>query len=92
VVLHFLAALHPYYAVPPDADPALRWEYAGLLLSDDPVACDVVGLGILTTQRTAQGITPAQPAGAADYLNAACEQHRAGQSDRDQITLVTLGP
>jgi len=43
VVLHFLVALHPFYALSTDAHPRPRWEYAGLLLSSDPVALDTAG-------------------------------------------------
>ncbi len=92
VVLHFLVALDPYYAVPTAADPPPRWEYAGLLLSSDPVALDTVGLEILTNKRREEGIEPAEPEVAGDYLQAACEEHFLGQSDPDLITVVTVGP
>ena len=90
VVLHFLAVLHPYYAVPTASNSQPRWQYAGLLLSSDPVALDTVGLDILTTKRREEGLGP--PAGAADYLQAAYQQHRLGQCNRDLITVVTIGP
>ena len=92
VVLHFLAALQPYYAPPDSGQPAPRWEYVGLLLSDDPVAVDRVGLDILTTKRREQGIVLPEPEGVAAYLQAACAQYGLGQANLDQITVVTLGP
>jgi len=92
VVLHFLVALHPFYAVPTDAHPHPRWEYAGLLLASDPVALDTVGLDILTTKRTEEGIEPAEPPTAAQYLQAAFSEYHLGQADRDEITVVTIGP
>jgi len=92
VVLHFLVALHPFYALPTETQPEPRWEYAGLLLSSDPVALDVVGLDILTAKRTEEGIEPAEPPTARQYLQAACDEHRLGQADREGITVVTIGP
>jgi len=91
-VLHFLVALNPFYALPTDADPRPRWEYAGLLLASDPVALDVVGLDILTTKRTEEGIEPAELPTAAQYLQAAHDEYCLGQADREEITVVTIGP
>ncbi len=91
VVLHFLIALDPFYAVPTDAHPRPRWEYAGLLLASDPVALDVVGLDILTAKRIEEGIEPAQPPTAAQYLQAAHDEYRLGQVDPDKISVVTIG-
>jgi len=92
VVLHFLVALDPFYAVPTDAHPRPRWEYAGLLLGSDPVAVDIVGLEILTAKRAQEGIEPAEPTVARQYLEAAYDEYRLGQADPDQITVVTIGP
>ena len=92
VIFHFLLALHPYYAVPSAADEHPRWEYAGLLLSSDPVALDTVGLDILTAKRREVGLEPAEPEAVRDYLQAACDEHFLGQSNPDQITVVTIGP
>ena len=92
VGLHFLIALHPFYALPTEAQPKPRWEYAGLLLGSDPVAVDTVGLKILTAKRTEEGIQPAEPPIARQYLEAACSEYRLGQADRDKITVVTIGP
>ncbi|MCK4324022.1 MAG: hypothetical protein KAW89_05790, partial [Armatimonadetes bacterium] len=92
VVLHFVVALDPFYAFPTDAQPRPRWEYAGLLLGSDPVAVDTVGLEILTTKRTEEGIEPAEPPTAAQYLRAAHDEYHLGQADLDEITVVTIGP
>jgi len=92
VVLHFLVALDPFYAVPTDAQARPRWEYAGLLLGSDPVAVDTVGLEILTAKRNEEGIEPAEPLTARQYLEAACDQYRLGQSNREDVTVVTIGP
>ncbi len=92
VILHFLVALHPFYAVPTEAQPEPRWEYAGLLLASDPVAVDIVGLEILTAKRTEEGIEPAEPPVARQYLDAASDEYRLGQADRDKITVVTIEP
>ncbi len=92
VVLHFLVALDPFYALPTDAHPRPRWEYAGLLLGSDPVALDVVGLDILTAKRTEEGIEPAASPTAEQYLRAAFSEYHLGQADRDEITVVTIGP
>ncbi len=92
VVLHFLVALHPYYALPTDSKPDPRWEYAGLLLGSDPVAVDTVGIDILTTKRTEESIEPAELPTAGQYLEAAFSEYRLGQSHLDEITVVTIGP
>ncbi len=92
IVLHFLVALHPFYAVPTEAQPKPRWEYAGLLLASDPVALDVVGLDILTAKRTQEGIEPAEPPTAEQYLQAAFSEYHLGQANRAEITVVTIGP
>jgi len=92
IILHFLVALHPFYAVPTETQPESRWEYAGLLLASDPVALDVVGLDILTAKRTEEGIEPAQPPVARQYLEAAYDEYRLGQANREDITVVTVGP
>ncbi len=92
VIFHFLLALHPYYAAPTAANPSPRWEYAGLLLSSDPVALDTVGLDILTAKRREVGLEPAEPEAARNYLQAACAEYFLGQSNPDLITVVTIGP
>jgi len=92
VVLHFLVALHPFYAVPTEAQPGPRWEYAGLLLGSDPVAVDTVGLEILTAKRAQEDIEPAEPPVARQYLQAAYDVHRLGQANREDIAVVTIGP
>ncbi len=92
IVLHFLVALHPFYALPTEAQPEPRWEYAGLLLASDPVAVDSVGLDILTAKRTEEDIEPAEAPVARQYLEAAYNEYRLGQADLDNITVVTVGP
>ncbi len=92
MALHFLVALHPYYAIAAPGGQALRWEYAALLVSSDPVAVDAVGVQILTARRAEAGVEPAEPEVARDYLRAAYEQHFLGQPNLDQITVVAIGP
>ncbi len=90
--LHFLAALHPYYAVPTPDNPEPRWEYRGLLVSTDPVAADVIGKLILEAKRreAAGQPWPLEPAPA--YLQAAYEDYYLGQCNPELITVALSGP
>ena len=90
--LHFLAALHPYYALPTPDNPKPRWEYTGLLVSTDPVAVDVIGQRILEAKREQQAgqSWPLNPA--PDYLQAAGEQYYLGQCQPSLITVALSGP
>ena len=68
------------------------WQYKGLLAGTDPVAVDTVGLQILQGCRRAhKGADWPLPA-APDYLQAAQESYRLGQSRAASITAKLWGP
>ena len=90
--LHFLAALHPHYALPTSDRPEPRWEYTALLVSTDPVAVDTIARSILETKRHQEAMQPWALDPPPDYLQAACNEYHLGQSDPALITVTLSGP
>lgn len=67
------------------------WEYKGILVSQDPVAVDAIGVRILQAKRREYfgEDRPLQPPAKHIYL--ADKRHNLGVSDPDKIELVKLG-
>ncbi len=91
VKLHLLDALNPAYQVPPPPGTQYRWEYGGLLASEDPVAIDVTGKQILESKRAqVKGeLWPLEPP--PTYLTTAQTTYRLGQADPAFITVLHTG-
>ena len=84
--LNILEAYRPFYLTP---DKELqRWEFGGILISDDPLAVDMVGLDILQRKMAAEKLPPLSFDTERDYLRAAQEKFRLGQSDLELITIL----
>lgn len=64
--------------------------YAGVIVSDDPVACDRVGLEVLEHLRSKHGVPPLEKAGRpVKYLQTA-QELGLGQAELSKIDLVVL--
>ncbi len=100
LVLHFLDCTHLDYALAPlsaggeeaSAAPARpRWEYRGMLCSQDPVALDVVGARILEAKRAAVRGEPWPLEPPPTYVAAAARRWKLGQCDPDLLAVKLLG-
>ncbi len=67
------------------------WEYCGLILGLDPVACDTVGVKIFEAKRTQffGGHKPLTPP--AKHIEIADKKYHIGTSDLNKIELIKLG-
>jgi len=88
--LNFLEAYVPIYAV--NGDQQEKWQYRGLLASEDPVAVDVIGRRILEAKRAEAKGQPWPLSPPPTYLEAAQEDYRLGQADMAKISIETTGP
>lgn len=80
-------ALWPLYNAGPMNAPQYRWPYCGLLASTDPVAHDVVGLGIIQEQRDSVRPRKWPMTPPARHLDLAKQLH-LGVSDPDRIDVI----
>ena len=83
--------LRPYFGPGPQINPLHRWNYYGLMVSNDPVAVDSLCLKICQAKRNLfKGeewpITPPP-----DNINAADKNYKLGTSDLSKINLLKLG-
>lgn len=93
--LHILEAYQPIIHDTGEKYPPV-WEYRGALMSNDPVAVDVVGMQILQGKLALGEHTlsegHAKPNAALAYLEPASgDELRVGQSDPEKITVEALG-
>ncbi len=67
------------------------WQYKGLIVGTDPVACDAVGLKIIETKRKEyfKENRPLNPP--AKHIALADTRHHLGTADLDKIELIKLG-
>jgi hypothetical protein len=83
--------LRPYFGPGPQINPLHRWNYHGIMVSNDPVAVETVCLNICQAKRNLfKGerwpITPPP-----DFIAAADKTYKLGTSDPAKIKLVKLG-
>jgi len=83
--------LRPYFGPGPQINPLHRWNYHGIMVSNDPVAVDAVCLKICQAKRNLfKGeewpITPPP-----DFIAAADKTYKLGTGDPTKIKLVKLG-
>ena len=83
--------LRPYFGPGPQINPLHRWNYYGIMVSNDPVAVESVCLNICQAKRNlfkgeAWPITPPP-----DFIAAADKTFKLGTSDPDKIKLIRLG-
>lgn len=102
LVLHLLDCTQPYYALepPPEAGgtegasspPARpRWDYRGMLCSQDPVALDQTARQILEAKRAAVKGEPWPLEPCPTYIEAAARLWKVGQADPTQIAVKAVG-
>lgn len=91
--LNILVVLTPqfYTRGPHHFDSTYVWEYKGLLVSQDPVAVDAVGVRILEAKRKLHFEEDRPLAHLAKHVRIAEEKHGLGVSDMSRIELVKLG-
>lgn len=83
--------LRPYFGPGPQINPLHRWNYHGIMVSNDPVAVESVCLNICQVKRNlfkgeAWPITPPP-----DFIAAADKTYKLGTSDPTKIKLIKLG-
>jgi hypothetical protein len=83
--------LRPYFGPGPQINPLHRWNYHGIMVSNDPVAVESVCLNICQAKRNlfkgeAWPITPPP-----DFIAAADKTYKLGTSDPAKIKLIKLG-
>ena len=91
--LHVLCLLTPQFhgRGPHHFNRRYVWAYKGLLLSQDPVAVDRIGLEILLAKRKQQFGRKYRIAPIPRYIEIADKTHNKGISDLNKIKLVKLG-
>ena len=91
--LNVLVMLTPQFhnIGPHHFDPMYTWPYKGLIVSQDPVAADALGLRIIQAKRQEEfgEDRPLQPT--AHHIQLAETVHNLGVADMDRIDLVRLG-
>lgn len=89
--LSILDALHPLYEGGPQVNPAYLWHYGGVLVSEDQVALDTIGLELLSLKRNeVRGRDwPISPP--PKHILAADSKYGLGVADRNKIELTAVG-
>lgn len=91
--LNVLVMLTPQFhaAGPHHFDKEFVWDYGGLIVGTDPVACDAVGLKIIQAKRKLYygDDRPLKPI--AHHIQFADTRHKLGTSDMNKIDLIKLG-
>lgn len=91
--LNVLAMLTPlFHSVGPHGfSMEYVWQYKGIIVGTDPVACDAVGLKIIETKRKEffGEEKPLNPP--AKHIKLADTRHRLGTSDMNKIDLIKIG-
>ncbi len=91
--LNILSVLNPQFhgRGPHHFDTRYVWKYHGILVSQDPVAVDAVGLEIINAKRLAYfGRERAMPT-SPKHIRVADQRHKLGTSDLARIELIKLG-
>jgi len=83
--------LRPYFGPGPQINPLHRWNYHGILVSNDPVAVDAVCLSICQAKRNLFKGEPWPITPPPDFIAAADTTYKLGTSDPAKIKLVKLG-
>jgi hypothetical protein len=83
--------LRPYFGPGPQINPLHRWNYHGILVSNDPVAVDTVCLSICQAKRTLFKGEPWPITPPPDFIAAADKTYKLGTSDPTKIKLIRLG-
>jgi hypothetical protein len=91
--LNILVVLTPQFhnRGPHHFDPRYVWPYKGLLVSQDPVAVDAVGVKLLAAKRRSYFDEDRPFPTRTKHIQVAAEKHGLGVSDLEQIELVKLG-
>lgn len=88
VVVDFL---RPYFGPGPQINPLHRWNYHGVMVSNDPVAVDAVCLSICQAKRNLFKGEPWPITPPPDFIAAAEKTYKLGTGDPAKIKLVKLG-
>ncbi|HIE52925.1 MAG TPA: DUF362 domain-containing protein [Armatimonadetes bacterium] len=83
-------ALQPIPEGGPRFSPRFRWDYAGLLLSTDPVALDYCGWRIIEERRREVGLRPLKQVGRPPRQLASAAKLGLGTNDPHRIELVQI--
>jgi len=91
--LNILDVLTPqfFHRGPHHFDPRFTWTYGGILVSQDPVAADAVGVRLLEAQREIHFGERRPLTELAKHVRLADERHGLGVGDLGRIELVKLG-
>ena len=90
--LHIMDALRPGWIGTDDDGRMQTWQYRGVLVSEDPVALDTIGHGILLDQLRETDPEATQLSPPVKYLQPAAERYRLGVADPEAIDLSAVGP
>jgi hypothetical protein len=83
--------LRPYFGPGPQINPLHRWNYHGIMVSNDPVAVESVCLNICQAKRNLFKGEPWPITPPPDFIAAADKTYKLGTSDPAKIKLVKLG-
>jgi Domain of unknown function (DUF362) len=83
--------LRPYFGPGPQINPLHRWNYHGIMVSNDPVAVETVCLNICQAKRNVFKGEPWPITPPPDFIAAADKTYKLGTSDPAKIKLVKLG-
>lgn len=83
--------LRPYFGPGPQINPLHRWNYHGIMVSNDPVAIETVCLNICQAKRNLFKGEPWPITPPPDFIAAADKTYKLGTSDPAKIKLVKLG-
>jgi Domain of unknown function (DUF362) len=83
--------LRPYFGPGPQINPLHRWNYHGIIVSNDPVAIETVCLNICQAKRNLFKGEPWPITPPPDFIAAADKTYKLGTSDPAKIKLVKLG-
>jgi len=83
--------LRPYFGPGPQINPLHRWNYHGIMVSNDPVAVETICLNICQVKRNLFKGEPWPITPPPDFIAAADKTYKLGTSDPARIKLVKLG-
>ncbi|MBD3291973.1 MAG: DUF362 domain-containing protein [Armatimonadia bacterium] len=92
MVLHIVDALRPGFRPRDGGGRFDTWQLNGVLASTDPVAVDVIGREILQNKLGSEAAEGQCASIEVPYLAPAEASFRLGQSDREQIEVLQIGP
>ncbi|MBC8277698.1 MAG: DUF362 domain-containing protein [FCB group bacterium] len=93
VRMHCLLMLQPLYNCkgPHDFQKQFTWHYNGLLVSEDPVAVDAIGVSILQAKRLQEFRENRPFTTSIKHIRLADERYGLGNSKQENIELVRIG-